>query len=80
MILTGRPFISDDVAHKAMELGVPVLAVNKDTLSTVSVIEGCLGQVRLHEGVKVTSICDMMAKHFNFNRFLKLLDIQPSNT
>jgi hypothetical protein len=79
LILTGRPFISDDVAHKAMELGVPVLAVNKDTLSTVSVIEGCLGQVRLHEGVKVTSICDMMSKHFNFNRFLKLLDIQPSN-
>ena len=79
LILTGRPFISDDVAHKAMELGVPVLAVNKDTLSTVSVIEGCLGQVRLHEGVKVTSICDMMAKHFNFNRFLKILDIQPSN-
>ncbi len=80
LILTGRPFISDDVAHKAMELGVPVLAVNKDTLSTVSVIEGCLGQVRLHEGVKVTSICDMMSKHFNFNRFLKLLDIQPSNS
>jgi BioD-like phosphotransacetylase family protein len=79
LILTGRPFISDDVAHKAMELGVPVLAVSKDTLSTVSVIEGCLGQVRLHEGVKVTSICDMMSKHFNFNRFLKLLDIQPSN-
>ncbi len=78
LILTGRPFISDDVAHKAMELGVPVLAVNKDTLSTVSVIEGCLGQVRLHEGVKVTSICDMMSKHFNFNRFLKLLDIHST--
>jgi uncharacterized protein len=78
LILTGRPYISDDVAHKAMELGVPVLAVNKDTLSTVSVIESCLGQVRLYEGVKVRSICDMMAKHFNFNRFLKLMDIRPN--
>jgi uncharacterized protein len=80
LILTGRPFISDDVAHKAMELGVPILSVSKDTLSTVSIIEGCLGQVRLHEGVKVTSICDMMAKYFNFDRFLKLMHIKALAT
>ncbi len=80
LILTGRPYISDDVAHKAMELGVPILAVSKDTLSTVSIIESCLGQVRLHEGVKVTSICDMMAKHFNFTRFLKLMHIDAFAT
>jgi len=80
LILTGRPYISDDVAHKAMELGVPVLAVSKDTLSTVSIIESCLGQVRLHEGVKVTSICDMMGKHFNFERFLKLMKIKALAT
>jgi BioD-like phosphotransacetylase family protein len=76
IILTGRPFVSDDVANKAMELGVPVLAVSKDTLSTVSVIEACLGQVRLHEGVKMNSICDMMAKYFNFDRLLKLMQIK----
>lgn len=80
LILTGRPFISDDVAHKAKELGVPVLAVSKDTLSTVSIIEGCLGQVRLHEGVKVTSICEMMTQYFNFDRFLKLMDIKAYAT
>jgi BioD-like phosphotransacetylase family protein len=68
IILTGRPIVNEDVAHKAMELGVPILAVSKDTLSTVSIIEASLGQVRLHEGVKVTSICDMMAQYFNFNR------------
>jgi BioD-like phosphotransacetylase family protein len=80
LILTGRPYISDDVAHKAMEIGVPVLAVNKDTLSTVGIIESCLGQVRLHEGIKVTSICDMMGKHFNFERFLKLMHIKAYAT
>jgi hypothetical protein len=80
LILTGRPFINDDVAHKAMELGVPILSVSKDTLSTVSIIEGCLGQVRLHEGVKVTSICDMMSKYFNFDRFLKLMHIKALAT
>ncbi len=80
LILTGRPFLNDDVAHKAMEIGVPILSVNKDTLSTVSIIESCLGQVRLHEGVKVTSICDMMSKHFNFDRLLKLMDIKAYAT
>ncbi|NMF60331.1 phosphotransacetylase family protein [Pseudanabaena yagii] len=80
LILTGRPYISDDVAHKAMELGVPVLSVSKDTLSTVSIIESCLGQVRLHEGIKVTSICEMMGKHFNFERFLKLMKIKALAT
>ncbi|NUN64410.1 phosphotransacetylase family protein [Pseudanabaena biceps] len=80
LILTGRPFISDEVAHKAMELGVPVLSVNKDTLSTVSIIEGCLGQVRLHEGIKVTTICEMMAKHFNFDRFIKIMGIKALAT
>lgn len=80
LILTGRPFINEDVAHKAMELGVPVLSVNKDTLSTVSIIDGCLGQVRLHEGIKVTSICDMMSKYFNFDRFLRLMDIKACVT
>lgn len=76
LILTGRPFVNDDVASKAMELGVPILSVSRDTLSTVSVIEACLGQVRLHEGIKVTSICEMMSKYFNFERFLKLMNIK----
>ncbi|PZU92603.1 MAG: hypothetical protein DCE90_18150 [Pseudanabaena sp.] len=80
LILTGRPFISDDVAHKAMELGVPVLAVSKDTLGTAGIIESCLGQVRLHEGVKVTTICEMMASHFNFDRFLKMMQIKALAT
>jgi uncharacterized protein len=76
LILTGNPLhLNPDVLERASEFEVPILTVSKDTLTTVGIIERCLGQVRLHEGVKVDCIQEMMAKHFNFDRLLKLLDI-----
>jgi uncharacterized protein len=77
LILTGPALLSADVASRANELGVPVLAVNKDTLTTVGIIESCLGQVRLHEGVKVNSICAMMKEYFQFDRLLTILGLEP---
>jgi len=76
LILTGNPSIlNPDVLERATEFEVPILSVSKDTLTTVGIIERCLGQVRLHEGVKVQCIQDMMTKHFNFDRLLQLLKI-----
>lgn len=77
LVLTGPPSISAEVLQRATEYEVPILSVPKDTLTTVGIIEGCLGQVRLHEGVKVRSIRNMMAKHFDFDRLLSILDIKP---
>ncbi len=74
LVLTGNSlFINPDVLERAAEFEVPILAVNQDTLTTAEIIQKCLGQVRLHEGVKVDCIQEMMAKHFNFDRLLKLL-------
>ncbi len=78
LVLTGPPSISAEVLQRATEYEVPILSVPQDTLTTVEIIERCLGQVRLHEGVKVRSIRDMMAKHFNFDRLLNILDIKPA--
>lgn len=76
LVLTGNTLgLNPDVLQRAAELEVPILSVGKDTLTTVEIIEKCLGQVRLHEGVKVNCIQDMMEKHFNFDRLLKLLEI-----
>jgi len=76
LVLTGNSLtLNPDVLERATEFEVPILAVSKDTLTTVGIIERCLGQVRLHEGVKVDCIQDMMAKHFNFDRLLQLLKI-----
>jgi uncharacterized protein len=77
LILTGPALLSGDVAHRANELGVPILSVSKDTLTTVEIIESCLGQVRLHEGVKVDSICAMMREYFQFDRLLSILGLEP---
>jgi len=77
LILTGPPMVKPEILQRAAELDVPVLSVSHDTLTTVKIIEGCLGQVRLHEGIKVNCISDMMAKHFKFDRLLQLLDLKP---
>jgi BioD-like phosphotransacetylase family protein len=76
LILTGPPILDEHVAARASELYVPILSVTKDTLSVVEIIERCLGQVRLHEGVKVKCIQDMMADQFDFDRLLADLDIK----
>ncbi|MEI6428937.1 MAG: phosphotransacetylase family protein [Pseudanabaena sp. ELA607] len=75
LILTGRPTVSEQVYQKAMELGVPILSVTTDTLKTVDIIESCLDQVRLHEGVKVGIIKDMMQSHFQLERLMRLLGL-----
>jgi uncharacterized protein len=76
LVLTGNSLsLNPDVLQRALEFEVPILAVNTDTLTTVGIIERCLGQVRLHEGIKVSCIQNMMAEHFNFDRLLKLLQI-----
>ncbi len=76
LILTGSTYnLNPEVLQRASEFEVPILAVNKDTLTTAGIVEDCLGQVRLHEGVKVNCIREMMSKHFNFDRLLQLLDL-----
>ncbi len=76
LVLTGNSLsLNPDVLQRAKEIEVPILSVTKDTLTTVAIIEKSLGQVRLHEGVKVDCIQEMMGKHFNFDRLLQLLEI-----
>jgi BioD-like phosphotransacetylase family protein len=75
LILTGQPFMAEEVQQRARELGVPVLFVGRDTLATVGTITNCLGQVRLHEGIKVQCIREMMAEHFDFELLLSNLGL-----
>jgi uncharacterized protein len=77
LILTGPPAISAETLQRASELEVPILSVNTDTLTTVGIIENSLGRVRLHEGIKVQCIQEMMEKHFDFDRLLSMLGISP---
>jgi BioD-like phosphotransacetylase family protein len=78
LILTGHIQPSPAVLSRAEEVEVPVLSVALDTLATVEIIERALGQVRLQEPVKVEYIVQMMAEHFDIDRLLAGLGLQPA--
>ena len=78
LILTGRLYPSPLVVRRAEDMEIPILSVDYDTLTTVSVIERTLGQVRLHEPAKVTHVQEMMAERFDSDRLLSLLGCEPA--
>jgi len=76
LILTGQLPPSKPILSKAEELEIPILSVDLDTLSTVEIIDRAFGQVRLHEPIKVATIQQLMATHFDGDRLLSLLDLR----
>ncbi len=76
LVLTGLIPPSEMILNRAEELEVPILSVDKDTLSTVEIIDRTFGKVRLHEPVKVECIQKLMASHFDIDRLLEQLGIK----
>lgn len=76
LVLTGQIPPSQMTLNRAEELEVPILSVDKDTLSTVEIIDNTFGKVRLHEPVKVECISSLMASHFALDRLLALLGLE----
>jgi hypothetical protein len=76
LVLTGQIPPSREILERAKDLEVPILAVDYDTLSTVERIDELFGQARLHEPVKVKCLEELIAKHFDLNRLLQLLDLK----
>jgi len=80
LILTGHLPPTDTILSRAEDLEVPILSVDLDTLTTVEIIDDAFGQARLHEPIKVQEICQMMAKHFDGDRLLAKLGLEPVAT
>lgn len=80
LILTGHLPPSAEVLSRADDLEIPILSVDLDTLTTVEIIDRTFGQVRLQEPVKVQCVYQMMAKHFDIDRLMKTLGIEPAVT
>lgn len=76
LVLTGHIPPSDMILNRAEELEVPILSVDKDTLTTVEIIDRTFGKVRLHEPVKVECIKKLMADHFDIDRLLEQLGLE----
>jgi uncharacterized protein len=78
LILTGRFPPHAIVLNRAEDLEIPVLLVDSDTLTTVEIVDRAFGQVRLHEAVKVDCIEKMFEQHFDLDRLLTLLELEPA--
>ena len=80
LILTGHMPPSSTILSRAEDLEIPILSVDLDTLTTVEIVDRAFGQVRLHEPIKVQAVCQMMAKHFDVDRLLTKLGLEPAVT
>lgn len=70
LILTGQMRPHPDVLSRAEDLEIPILSVDLDTLTTVEIVDRAIGQVRIHEDVKLKCLYDMMEQYFDFDRLL----------
>jgi len=68
LILTGAGEPLPQLINRAEELDVPLIKVDKDTLSTVEIIEQAFGHVRLHEKVKATYAFRLVKEYCDLNR------------
>ncbi len=73
LILTGNMRPSPIIVGRAEEVGVPMILVRQDTLSTVETIERVFGKTRFHQEKKIVRFEEMLADRFDFDRLYKLL-------
>jgi uncharacterized protein len=78
LILTGQLPPPPFILNRAEELEIPILSVDLDTLTTVEIVDRTFGQVRVHEPIKVHCISQLMAEHFDINRLLSQLGLNPA--
>jgi uncharacterized protein len=76
LILTGNLYPSPVVLNRAEELGVPVLLVDMDTLSTIEVAEGYFGRSRFQQPQKMSRFSAMLNERFDFAALCQSLGIK----
>lgn len=77
LILTGHMPPSPAIIGRAEDLEIPILSVDLDTLTTVEIVDNAFGQVRVNEPIKVQYIQQMMAEHFDVDRLIADIGLQP---
>ncbi|MGB0563861.1 MAG: phosphotransacetylase family protein [Spirulinaceae cyanobacterium] len=78
LILTGHSAPQDFILSRADDLEIPILSVDLDTLTTVEIADQAFGQVRLQEPIKVRCIQDLMQAHFDTDRLVRTLGLEPA--
>ncbi|MDJ0691791.1 MAG: phosphotransacetylase family protein [Xenococcaceae cyanobacterium MO_188.B32] len=78
LILTGHTPPQQLILSRAEDLEIPVLAVDFDTLTTVEIVDRSFGKVPIHEPIKVACIRELIAKHFDIDRLMNYLGLEPA--
>lgn len=78
LILTGHLPPQPLIVNRAEELEIPILSVDLDTLTTVEIIDRAFGQVRLRESIKAQCVQQLMTEHFDIERLINLLGLEPA--
>jgi BioD-like phosphotransacetylase family protein len=73
LVLTGNIRPTAQVIDRAEELGVPIIVVTDDTLSTVDRAERLFGRVRFHEEAKLRRFTELMDANFDYGRLYEAL-------
>jgi len=76
LILTGNIQPSPIILGRAEEVGVPVIMVNYDTLSTVEIIEKFFGKTRFHQEKKLQRFEQMLEEQFDFAELYRALGLR----
>lgn len=76
LILTGHHLTpSDLVLDRAEEVEIPVISVERDTLTTVEILDAMFGRTPVREAMKLDYIYQMAQEHLNVERLLQMLGL-----
>jgi BioD-like phosphotransacetylase family protein len=73
LILTGNQPPSQEVLDRANEVGVPIIVVEPDTLSTVRVVERAFGRTYVRQPRKMSHFSTILSERFDFERMYAML-------
>ena len=75
LILTGNLYPDNIILGRATELGVPVIVVPSDTLSTVSTVERNVGRIRLSSPRQIDRLRELVKSHLDLARLRNVLGL-----
>jgi hypothetical protein len=76
LVLTGNLRPSPIVLGRAEDVGVPMILVNLDTLTTVEVIGRFFGKTRFHQERKIKRFEEMLEERFDFESLYECLGLR----
>jgi BioD-like phosphotransacetylase family protein len=76
LVLTGDQMPNPIIVGRAQELGVPLISVRYDTLTTVEKLEAVLGRIRIREDRKVQRAQELLRSRLNYRRIVEKLGLK----